>query len=105
MPLQMSLLEYEITKCWREGPTTKIRLNSKPDVGAWIPGALAQKVCARRRPAPSYVAHRLVGLVAPLLPSAPVRRCALLLWHAHPSIMGGMALMPSSPSHWLAAGA
>lgn len=40
----MSLLEYEITKCWREEAATKIRLNSKPDVGAWIPGALAQKV-------------------------------------------------------------
>lgn len=42
--LQMSLLEYDITSCWREGPATKTRLNSKPDVGAWIPGALAQKV-------------------------------------------------------------
>ncbi|PRW58862.1 CHAD domain-containing [Chlorella sorokiniana] len=41
---EMSLLEYDITRCWREGQATKIRLNSKPDVGAWIPGALAQKV-------------------------------------------------------------
>ncbi|KAI7842289.1 hypothetical protein COHA_003930 [Chlorella ohadii] len=41
---EMSLLEYDISKCWREGQATKIRLNSKPDVGAWIPGALAQKV-------------------------------------------------------------
>lgn len=67
MPLQMSLLEYEITKCWREGPATMIRLNSKPDVGAWIPGALAQKVCARHRPAPCHVQHRLVDMAAPLL--------------------------------------
>ncbi len=32
----MSLLEYEITECWKDGSQTKIKINSKPDVGAWV---------------------------------------------------------------------
>jgi hypothetical protein len=33
---EMSLLEYEITECKHEGNSTVIRINSKPDVGAWV---------------------------------------------------------------------
>lgn len=35
----MRLLEYDIQDCWREGPSTKIRLLSRPDVSAWVRGA------------------------------------------------------------------
>ncbi|KAI3424815.1 hypothetical protein D9Q98_008201 [Chlorella vulgaris] len=41
---EMSLLEYEITECKHEGNTTVIRINSKPDVGAWIPSSLASSI-------------------------------------------------------------
>lgn len=32
----MSLQEYEIEECWKEGGATVIRLCSKPDVAAWV---------------------------------------------------------------------